>query len=79
MSSEMNINEPVGSVGPESMASSSIQVKAEKAKNYLDIITLIRSIQRAEGNPDCFLKGNSECDQLNCAWRAYCLGKERKE
>lgn len=79
MSDDVNTNEPVRSVGPESMTPSSIQMKTEKVKNYLDIITLIRSIQRAEGNPDCFLKGNSECDQLNCAWRAYCLEKERKE
>lgn len=79
MSTDVNTNEPVRSVGPDSMTPSSIQLKTEKVKNYLDIITLIRSIQRAEGNPDCFLKGNSDCDQLNCAWRAYCLGKERKE
>jgi hypothetical protein len=79
MSTEVTLNEPGKSVGPESIAPSSIQVKNEKAKNYLNIITLIRSIQRAEGNPDCFLKGNPDCDQLNCAWRAYCLENERKE
>jgi hypothetical protein len=79
MNTDVTLNEPVRSVGPESMTPSSIQMKNEKVKNYLDIITLIRSIQRAEGNPDCFLKGNSDCDQLNCAWRAYCLGKEWKE
>jgi len=42
-------------------------------KNYLDLTKLIRSIQRAEGNPDCFHKAQGYCDQLDCAWRPYCL------
>lgn len=34
---------------------------------------LIRTIQRAEGNSDCFAtKSISECNQLNCLWRADC-------
>lgn len=44
-------------------------------KNFLDITALIRSIQRAEGNPDCFRKGHKSCNQLDCAWRSYCLKK----
>jgi len=35
---------------------------------------IIRSIQRAEGNFDCFgsaIKG--ECNQMNCIWRGDCL------
>ena len=48
------------------------------AKNdFLDITALIRSIQRAEGNPDCFLKGNENCSQIDCAWRPYCLESHR--
>jgi len=44
------------------------------AKNgFLDITTLIRSIQRAEGNPDCFGKAIGYCDRTDCAWREYCL------
>jgi hypothetical protein len=78
MNPDMTINDLSRSVGPESITEPSIHMKREKARNYLDIITLIRSIQRSEGNPDCFLKGNAACDQLNCAWRPYCLGKERK-
>jgi hypothetical protein len=78
MSADQIIREPGASLGHESMTESSIHVRNEKARNYLDIITLIRSIQRSEGNPDCFLKGNADCDQLNCAWRPYCLGKEPK-
>lgn len=41
--------------------------------NYVDICALIRSIQRAENNVDCFRKGNKDCDQFDCAWREYCL------
>lgn len=34
---------------------------------------LIRAIQRAEGNKDCFAGENaSGCDQVNCLWRADC-------
>ena len=42
-------------------------------KNFLDVTKLIRSIQRAEGNPDCFRSAQGYCDQLDCAWRPYCL------
>jgi len=35
---------------------------------------LIRSIQRAEGNFDCFGTAYSgECTQVDCLWRADCL------
>ena len=34
---------------------------------------LIKSIQRAEGNSDCFAgRPISECDQINCLWREDC-------
>jgi len=78
MSRDQMMNDSGKTVSSEPMIESSIHVKNEKASNHLDIITLIRSIQRSEGNSDCFLKGNSDCDQLNCAWRPYCLGKEPK-
>jgi|GEM_PF-813195 len=42
-------------------------------KNYLDVTEFIRSIQRAEGNPDCFRRAHGYCDRLDCAWREYCL------
>ncbi len=36
---------------------------------------LIRAIQRAEGNSDCFATHSvNECDQLNCLWRQDCAG-----
>jgi hypothetical protein len=44
-----------------------------KKERFLDIIALIRSIQRAEGNIDCFRREKVNCDQVDCAWRPYCL------
>jgi hypothetical protein len=37
---------------------------------------LIRQIQRAEGNFDCFGTALDDCDQYGCLWRRDCLGKE---
>jgi len=35
---------------------------------------IIRSIQRAEGNFDCFGSASAGyCDQTNCLWRNDCL------
>ena len=35
---------------------------------------LIKAIQRAEGNNDCFGTAPSvECGQMNCLWREDCL------
>jgi hypothetical protein len=35
---------------------------------------IIRPIQRAEGNFDCFGTARSGvCDQINCVWRKDCL------
>jgi hypothetical protein len=41
---------------------------AEKKKE------LIKAIQKAEGNFDCFGTAlTGECDQFNCLWRSDCL------
>ena len=45
----------------------------EAKKNFLDITALIRSIQRAEGGPDCFRSAVTDCDQVDCKWRHICL------
>jgi hypothetical protein len=42
-------------------------------KDFLDATALIRSIQRAEGNPDCFRRGQLGCEEVDCTWRKYCL------
>jgi len=35
---------------------------------------IIRAIQRAEGNFDCFGSAiTGECNQMNCIWRGDCL------
>lgn len=47
--------------------------KRSVRKSYLDIPALIRSIQRSEGNLDCFQMGMIDCDQVDCKWRAFCL------
>lgn len=39
---------------------------------------LIRTIQRQEGNFDCFGSANDYCDQLACSWRDDCMGSSRK-
>ena len=41
--------------------------------NYVDLVNLVRSIQRAEGNIDCYRRGRQKCDRLDCVWRDHCL------
>jgi hypothetical protein len=60
--------------GPDKTAQAPIVNKGkEKKNNFLDITALIRSIQRAEGNIDCFRSGQIDCDKVDCAWRQFCL------
>lgn len=43
-------------------------------KNMVDVTALIRSIQRNEGNPDCFRRADRfMCDRKDCVWRLYCM------
>jgi hypothetical protein len=39
----------------------------------VDIVVLIRSVQRAEGNFDCFGRSEGRCDRQDCEWRRFCL------
>ena len=41
-------------------------------ENFCDLTRLIRSIQRLEGNPDCFGTVENSCERTGCAWREYC-------
>ena len=41
--------------------------------DYVDLVNLVRSIQRAERNIDCYRSGRQQCDQVNCVWRDHCL------
>ena len=47
--------------------------KSNIKKDHLDIPALVRSIQRAEGEPDCFRRDKGYCERLDCKWRRYCL------
>ncbi len=47
--------------------------------DFFDLTNLIRSIQRAEGNPDCFGRAQGHCDHSDCTWRQYCLEKSQDE
>ena len=40
----------------------------------VDIIAMVRSLQRSAGAMDCFRIGNADCDMTECEWRTYCLG-----
>ena len=43
--------------------------------NYLDVTALIRSLQRAEGENDCFRTSGLKCQRADCRWREYCFDK----
>ena len=47
------------------------------ARDYVDVTRLIRSIQRAEGNPDCFRRIMNGCQEDGCWWRPYCIEEPR--
>jgi len=43
-------------------------------------VDLVRNIQLAEGNFDCFATARcDECDQVNCLWRKDCLALPQKQ
>ncbi|MBI5590123.1 MAG: hypothetical protein HY881_06530 [Deltaproteobacteria bacterium] len=46
---------------------------------FLDLSRFIRSIQRIEGNPDCFGTADGYCDRLDCQWRGYCLDETKNQ
>ena len=52
--------------------------EGDQRENFLNLPRLIRSIQRAEGNIDCFGR-KDDCNVLDCAWRAYCFSSPRSE
>jgi hypothetical protein len=42
-------------------------------EDYCDRTKLIRDLQQAKGEPQCFGKENGYCERQDCEWRAYCL------
>ena len=49
------------------------KVKGVKIKPDMSKADLIKAIQRAEGNFDCFGTAANYCDQMDCAWREDCI------
>lgn len=45
------------------------------ADDGLSMPNLIRKIQVAQGNPQCFATGKRSCEQAACPWREDCLPK----
>lgn len=41
-----------------------------------DLARLIRSLQRMEGQPDCFGAADQSCGRTECSWREFCLKPE---
>jgi len=58
---------------PNQTAKDDIEKKICPA-GQVDIIAMVRSLQRTEGMTDCFRMGNADCDIIDCDWRTYCLG-----
>jgi hypothetical protein len=44
-----------------------------QAQSLLDTTAMIRSLQRSEGEEDCYRRGHDICDRTECPWRRYCL------
>jgi hypothetical protein len=54
----------------------SMGIRAGRASKLM----LIRQIQTSEGNFPCFATAyESDCDQVNCAWREDCFSSARKQ
>ena len=64
--------------GEKQMKMKEVQAKAKGLgiKNTVGVskTDLIRRIQRAEGNFDCFGTAKEYCDQFDCCFRKDCLG-----
>lgn len=42
-------------------------------EDLCDLVRLIRSLQRLEGQPDCFGTAVRFCGRTECIWREHCL------
>ena len=56
-----------------------VSESSDRGDRYVDVTAMIRSLQRTEGLTDCFRRGSSECDQLECAWRQYCQNSSEND
>lgn len=71
--SEKNLSNPFAMQKTNKPAAAPQRVNLPGERNYLDIPALVRSIQRAEGEHDCFGRAEGGCNRLDCKWRRYCL------
>ena len=39
-------------------------------------VDLIRAIQAAEGNLQCFQTGRTQCNEVRCCWMADCIPQQ---
>jgi hypothetical protein len=64
-------------VGSNNQSEKMIQVASDaeqRSTGHVDIVALVRSLQRTAGMTDCFRMGIVDCDVVDCDWRHYCLG-----
>ncbi len=55
-----------------------VEDKKKIITGYPDLTQFVRSIQRIEGNPDCFARTTIDCDSLDCQWYSYCFKELKK-
>ncbi|MEE4111624.1 MAG: hypothetical protein V2I40_02335 [Desulfobacteraceae bacterium] len=66
--------EPYPSSSPSNQNAAHDIEKRNCPAGQVDIIAMVRSLQRTAGVADCFRMGNADCDMIDCDWRTYCLG-----
>ncbi|BBO72866.1 hypothetical protein DSCW_02830 [Desulfosarcina widdelii] len=66
------IPHPPGSPSPD--ADGNDRDARPDSRDQVDIIAMVRSLQRTAGLNDCFRRGRADCDDIQCHWRSYCLG-----
>jgi len=66
--------EPYRSGGKSNQTTKDNIEKKNRPAGQVDIIAMVRSLQRTAGMTDCFRMGIADCDIIDCDWRTYCLG-----
>jgi hypothetical protein len=64
---------PHPSGSPTSEAHGNDRRSRPDSNDQVDIIAMVRSLQRTAGMTDCFRRGRVDCDDIQCHWRSYCL------
>jgi hypothetical protein len=65
---------PYRSGSPSDMPPRGGNPKKRCPAGQVDIIAMVRSLQRTAGLTACFRTGNTDCDILDCDWRNFCVG-----